>query len=196
MKNRSLLSPSGCLLVSLLLSDLHAQANLTSPRQIPEQMQPDVSEKRMRTVPQQKIDSQLLMAARLKRQGLATTTKTDVVLDSAGRATVDISAEVTDRLLATIRREGGEVINSYPQFRAVRAYLTLESLETIAGLSEVRVISRAAAAELSGAKATKEVPRQSPKPPGKVQQYRNATDKQSGIKSRRKRRRRQHVGQD
>lgn len=141
------------LLVFLTLSNLHGQASVASPRGMPGQTPPNISEKRTRTAAQQKIDSQLLMVAQLKRQGLATT-EDNVAHDSMGRAAVDISAEVTDNLLATICREGGEVVNSYPQFKAVRAYLTLESLETIAALSEVRVISRAAEAELSGANST------------------------------------------
>jgi hypothetical protein len=111
-------------------------------------------EKESRTPNQQKIDSQLIMAVKMKfHQEVApgiVTMETDVAYDSDGRAEVDISGEVTDELLATIRGAGGEVVNSYPQFEAVRAYLTLESLEKIAGLSEVRVISRAAKAELSG----------------------------------------------
>lgn len=158
-------------------------------REIPRQSVQDVTEKRTRTPAQQKIDSQLLMAARLKRQGFATR-EADVVFDSAGRAAVDISGEVTNNLLATIRREGGEVVNSYPQFKAVRAYLTLESLETIADLSEVRTISRAAKAELSSTKPNKETARQSEQKPLKVKQLSSNTGKLARKHSRRKKRRR------
>jgi hypothetical protein len=110
-------------------------------------------EKQARTPVQDKIDSQLIMAAKIKRHeevapGIAMMA-TDVVYDTKGRQEVDISGEVTENLLETIRREGGEVVNSYPQFKAVRAYITPESLETIAGLSEVRVVSRASQVELS-----------------------------------------------
>ena len=73
----------------------------------------------------------------------------DVEYDSEGRDEVDISAEVTDGLLETIRLQGGQIVSSYPQFKAVRAYIPTESLETIASLSEVRFINRAAKAELS-----------------------------------------------
>jgi hypothetical protein len=110
-----------------------------------------MAEKTTRTPAQQKIDSQLLKRARLKRQGLSSTAidQDQLERDSAGRVAVDISGEVTNILLDAIQREGGSVISSYPQFKALRAYLTLESLDTIAGLAEVRTISPAAKAETS-----------------------------------------------
>lgn len=65
MKNCLMLSLSVSLLVFLLVSNLHAQASVTSPREIPGQNPQDVNEKRTRTP--QKIDSQLLKAARLNQ---------------------------------------------------------------------------------------------------------------------------------
>jgi lipopolysaccharide export LptBFGC system permease protein LptF len=72
-------------LVFLFVSNLHAQASVISLGEIPEQNPQDVNEKRTRTPAQQKIDSRLLQAAQLKRQGLVTT-EADVVHDSMGRA--------------------------------------------------------------------------------------------------------------
>lgn len=192
MRNSLGLSLVVSLLGLLLVGNPHAQGSVTSPSEIPGQSPRDVNEKRTRTRAQEKIDSHLLMAARLKTQGFPTT-EADVVHDSTGRAAVDISAEVTDNLLETIRREGGEVVNSYPQFKAVRAYLTLESLETIAGLSEVRVISRAAEAELSGTNPTKGTSRQRQEKPDKVEQSQTVRRKTSETKSRRSKRRRRHA---
>jgi hypothetical protein len=110
-------------------------------------------EKHSRTPTQQKIDSQLTIATKIQRQEAVAPViarmATDVDSDGDGRVEVDISAEVTDELLETIRREGGELVNSYPQFKAVRAYLPLDSLEIIAGLNEVRLVSRATKFELS-----------------------------------------------
>jgi hypothetical protein len=177
------------LLVLFSANNLHVRAGEVSLFEVAVQSPQDVNEKRTRTPAQQKIDSQLLAAARSKRQGLATT-QADIVKDSMGRAEVDISAEVTDNLLETIRREGGEVVSSYPQFKAVRAYLTLESLETIAGLSEVRTIYRAAGAELSGTEGSKAEPRQSEGRPGKLTRARAGTSKPSRTKSPRHKRRR------
>jgi hypothetical protein len=110
-------------------------------------------EKQSRTAVEQKIDSQLIMGAKMQRQepiapGIASM-DIDVESDSEGRDEVDISAEVTDKLSETIRQQGGQIVNTYPQFNAVRAHVTPESLETIASLSEVRFINRAARVEVS-----------------------------------------------
>jgi hypothetical protein len=189
-----------CLLLWLPLSLLAlpagislAQAIPTSPRIKPHQNPQVVNDKRSRTAAQQKIDSQLLSAARLERQKVASI-ESDVMYDTAGRAAVDISGEVTDNLLEAIRQEGGEVVNSYPQFKSVRAYLKLSSLETIAGLSEVRIISRAARAELSATKSAQEVRHQSQPKPENVNKSRTSRWKASPNKSRRKKRRR-HTSQ-
>jgi len=107
-----------------------------------------ILEKASRTVVQQKIDSQLLLGAKIQRQEKLAPTlaamKVELESDVQGRDEVDISAKVTDNLLETIAREGGEVVNSYPQFKAIRAYLSPQSLEIIAGLSEVRFVHQAA----------------------------------------------------
>lgn len=172
------------------MSSVETQAGVTRLRAIPGSNSQGPDDKRTRTPAQQKIDSQLLAAARLKRQGLSTS---EITHDSKGRAAVDISAEVTNKLLATIRREGGEVVNSYPQFKTVRAYLTLESLETIAGLTEVRIISRAAEAEVSGTKPATETAGQSQQKPSMGGQSGTTSRKTHRTKSRRKKRRR-HTG--
>lgn len=173
----------------LLVSNLQAEAKATILRQIPGESPQDVNEKQRRTPTQEKIDSQLLLAVQLKRQGIRAN-EIDVPYDSSGRVAVDISAQVNDKLLATIRREGGEVVNSYTHFKSVRAYLTLESLEIIASLSEVRFISRAAKAELSIPTAPKEDTGQSKPKSYKVMQPRISPTTPPAIQSRRKKRRR------
>jgi hypothetical protein len=127
---------------------LSAPSGVIGPLKILQPNPQQIDEKRTRTPAQQKIDSRLLNAMRLKRQGLAIT-DSEIVNDSKGRVTVDISGEVTDKLLSTIRSEGGEVVNSYPQFKSVRAYLGLATLETVAALPEVRMISNVAKPELN-----------------------------------------------
>jgi Calx-beta domain/Subtilase family/Bacterial pre-peptidase C-terminal domain/Viral BACON domain len=120
-----------------------------------EQLQALIEEKQSRSAVQQKLDSQLLLGAKIARQeSLApaiTSMNIQLESDTQGRNEVDIRAEVTDNLLETIVHEGGEVVNSYPQFKAIRAYLPPQSLETIAGLSEVRFINQASQAQLSQA---------------------------------------------
>jgi hypothetical protein len=58
---------SASLLVFLFVSNLHAQASVIFLREIPGQNPQDVNEKRTRTPAQQRIDSQLLKAARLNQ---------------------------------------------------------------------------------------------------------------------------------
>jgi hypothetical protein len=118
------------------------QSSLPS-REIPSQNGYDPREKQNRTPVQQKIDSQLLHAARLA-SGTLNSDQDLLQRDAQGRVAVDINGKVTDSLLETIRREGGEVVGSYPQFDSVRAYVLLKSLETIAASKQVRTIVPAA----------------------------------------------------
>jgi len=106
----------------------------------------DPNEKLGRTLAQQKIDSQLLAAARMTSATPNGANVSRLEQDDKGRVVVDISCKVTDFLLKKIRLEGGSVVNSYPQFDSIRAYLPLKSLEAIARLDEVRTIMPAAAA--------------------------------------------------
>ena len=54
--------------------------------------------------------------------------------------TVDIRADVTEAVLDRIRALGGTVINSFPEYRAIRARLPLTALETLAELDAVQSI--------------------------------------------------------
>ena len=100
---------------------------------------------------QQKIDSQLLYAAKeLRGEAIAggkTTVAADIQYLADGRVLVDIKADVTPALLDAIVRTGGTVVNSFPAFRAIRAKILAQRVEEIAALGEVRVVRRAAQAE-------------------------------------------------
>ena len=61
---------------------------------------------------------------------------TDTV-DRSELVTVDIRADVTPAVLARIRALGGTVINSVPQYRAIRAVLPLVTVESLASLEAV-----------------------------------------------------------
>ncbi len=63
-----------------------------------------------------------------------------------GRVLVDISAAVSDDLLQKIRSAGGTIISSVPRFHSVRASVPLASLESLASLTNVTFIKRAAMA--------------------------------------------------
>jgi hypothetical protein len=66
--------------------------------------------------------------------------------EADGRVLVDIDAAVSDDLLQKIRSAGGMVIRSVPRFHSVRASLPLASLESLAALTNVAFIKRAALA--------------------------------------------------
>ena len=69
--------------------------------------------------------------------------RSGVEVDQTGETLVDIKGEVTDELIARIEEVGGEVVNSFPQFQAVRARLPIDRLEEVAELDEVRSIRSA-----------------------------------------------------
>jgi FG-GAP-like repeat len=110
-----------------------------------------VAEKATRNRAQQKLDSQIYYAAKVKRgQGIASGIATLPMVRSAletnrrGLIHVDIKARVTPELLGAIGGLGGEVENAFPQYDAVRAWLPLLSAETLAGRADVRSIRPAA----------------------------------------------------
>ena len=137
-----------------------------------------IAEKESRTPAQQKIDSQLLYAAKMNRGEMiadgVTTLQVNVVTDnsrnnvgplvddskprsdSAGknepRTIVDISATVTGKLLDEIKARG-EILNTTPAYNSVQASLRLEDLEAIASLPEVRFIQPKQEAMYSGSAA-------------------------------------------
>jgi hypothetical protein len=117
-------------------------------QQAVEQIQALLQEKASRTPAQRKIGSHLLYARqRLRGKAIAPgvpSLRSRIRADATQRVLVDITAEVTSQVLDGIGRVGGEVVNSFPQYRAVRAWLPLDTLEEIADLPEVTSIRRAA----------------------------------------------------
>ncbi len=111
------------------------------------------TEKSRRTPAQQKIDSQLLYADKMRRgepiaDGVASL---DVKLerDDQGRPLVDIKADVTDELLQEIGELGGNVINSFPQYHAIRAAVPLSVIEILAARADIQFIGPAVGAQRS-----------------------------------------------
>ena len=101
-------------------------------------------EKLQRTPTQQKINTQLLLAGSPQRltslQQSVPRLQSTLKMQTDGRVEVDIDAEVTDELLASIKDSGGDIVNYFPEDRAIRATLPLEAVESIAARSEVRFI--------------------------------------------------------
>ncbi len=110
-------------------------------------------EKATRTPTQQKINTQLLYAAKERRFGfinrrvptLRASLKTQLS-DSGRRVKVDIDATVTDDLIAAIKAAGGEILENFPDYHAIRAILPLDQVEPLAGRSEIKFIRPAVGA--------------------------------------------------
>ncbi|GMU20670.1 MAG: hypothetical protein AMXMBFR13_07670 [Phycisphaerae bacterium] len=107
-------------------------------------------EKMSRTPGQRKISSHLLLVARQAAgrplpAGFPTV-RSAALAGPDGKVTVDLKAKVTDAMLARIADLGGEVVNSFPQYDAVRARLPVSQLEALADEAGVRSIRPAAAA--------------------------------------------------
>jgi hypothetical protein len=109
-----------------------------------QQIQALEDEQESRTPAQRKIDSQLLLAARRERgeaiMAQLQSVHLSIQANDEGKVVVDITADVTDDLLARITAAGGEVIDPVPQFHSVRAALPIIQLEAVAEAPEVLFI--------------------------------------------------------
>ena len=109
-----------------------------------EQIQALLEEKEARTVAQQKIDSQLLYAIKMRRGASIARNVPSLTVgvgaDAAGVVTVDITATIDDQLLDSLRGMGVEVSHVFSEYNSLRAVASLEQLETIASLSQVSFI--------------------------------------------------------
>ena len=118
------------------------------------QIQALLDDKAARTPAQQKIDSQLLYTRSMQsRTGVTRrvpSLRTNVRVDSQGTVLVDIKANVTSSLLQQIVAGGGQVVNSFAQFRAIRARLPLSEVELLASSPDVQFIQPAVKSELRG----------------------------------------------
>lgn len=120
-----------------------------------------LEEKELRTPAQQKIDSQLLYASKMRRgEKLASNVdklSVDVDANDAGLVTVDITAIIDDQLLSRLRGMNIDVSNVFPRYNSLRCIVSLEQLETIARFSQVRFIQPKQQATLYQAKSRAEV---------------------------------------
>lgn len=118
------------------------------------------AEKRSRSIIHRKLDSQFVFQLKQNRgQAIAqgvTRLQPNLKLRADGRVLVDIDANVTAGLLAQIEQSGGSVINSFPQYRAIRALVTLNQLESLAGSVDVKFIRRAREAHTHSGSVTSE----------------------------------------
>ena len=100
--------------------------------------------KAQRTPAQQKVDSQLLDAEKMLRSEPVAagvpTLRIELDKDSEGRVLTDIDAKVSESLLQEISTLGGQVVNHFAQFDAIRARLPLAQVEALAARNDVKFI--------------------------------------------------------
>lgn len=112
--------------------------------------QPEVSEKAVRTLAQQKLNSQLLYEiyrrrGEAERKGVPSE-PTGVRVDADGRVVVDIRTDQTTALPRLIVRAGGRVLSTFAGDRSVIARVPVLKLETLAADPAVLFIEPAAQA--------------------------------------------------
>ncbi|MGH9704819.1 MAG: hypothetical protein ACRD4K_15700, partial [Candidatus Acidiferrales bacterium] len=102
-------------------------------------------DKDSRTPAQQKMDSNLLYTVRMMRGEAAApgvpSLYTGVDLDDNNHIAVDITANVTDRLLNQLKSAGALILFSSVNFRSIRAILPPDQIENIAASPDVTFIS-------------------------------------------------------
>ena len=116
----------------------------------PPPQSPAPSEKDSRTAAQQKIDSQILQEIYRKRGQAAEKQvppgPTLVRIDDKGRALVDVRVKVSSDTLNLVKRRGGSIVSSSPQYDSIIARVPLLEIERLAANPAVRAIVPAAEA--------------------------------------------------
>jgi len=103
-------------------------------------------EKAGRTTAQAKLDSRLRAAVKQFKapQADGPPRRTGAVdIDAAGKALVDIQAQVTTALIAAITAMDGLVISQFPQYNSIRARVPVSKLENLAERPDVIFIRTA-----------------------------------------------------
>ncbi len=141
--------------VAMAALDQHQPQLTDSARQnAHQQIQALMADKAQRTQTQQKIDSQLIYAARQKATGIvhaaAPKLQPSLRAEADGRIKVDIKGTVTPGLLAAIQAAGGTIISSLPSYHVLLAVLPVESVEALAARDEVLFIRPAQKPMLNG----------------------------------------------
>jgi subtilisin family serine protease len=106
-----------------------------------QQIQALMADKAQWNKTQQKLDSQLIFAARLKASGIvhpaAPKLRPSMTAEADGRFKVEIKGTVTPELLAAIQAAGGTIISSLPSYHVLQATLPVENIEAIAARDDV-----------------------------------------------------------
>lgn len=132
--------------VSSKIINANAQSSQISNKAL-EHIKNLASEKASRTKSQRKISSRLLYAAKM-RKGISIASgvhdlRTGVEIDSTGNTLIDIKTDVDDAVINTIEKLGGTLINSFPEYRAMRVRIPFNKIEDLAALSQISNIQPA-----------------------------------------------------
>ena len=131
----------GVILGAILETGIAAAQQLQLSSEAMQQIQTLHDEKVSRTLAQQKVKSNLILEMKMRRdtalRRAIPALQTNITLDTEDKALVDITAEVTAEVLHEIVALGGEVVNSFAQYRAIRARMPIHQLEALAGLPQV-----------------------------------------------------------
>lgn len=138
-------------LFALASAGIAAQPQNLEPIQLSEQVRAQLSriyeEKASRSPALKKLSTSLVYEVReLRRDAqMVGVPRLPAALEmrSGNLVQVDITAEVTPDLLSAIREAGGDVESSFPQYAAIRAWVPVDALETLAERVEVKRILEA-----------------------------------------------------
>ena len=106
-----------------------------------------------RTPAQRKLASHLIYAARTSRgqritPSIATLPLSTGILHMRGELVeVDLKGDITDALLSAVTAAGGKIEVPVPEYHALRAWIPLRALETLAARDDVRYIVPASVAQ-------------------------------------------------
>jgi len=128
---------------SLVFSPARSFGQSLKPNAV-QQISALIEEKKSRTPAQEKIASPLLRQIKRARGDSAPRNmpelRSEALRERDGMVAVDIEAAVSQALIDEIEDVGGRVVHQHPRFNAIRAYVPLDRLETIAARPEVRFI--------------------------------------------------------
>ena len=112
------------------------------------------AEKNARTPAQKKMASKLIqLAMEEKGQRFAPgvdslrPAKAGVTMNAQNLVEVDLDATVSEELVAAIKHTGGVIVNQFPAYNAIRAWVPPAALEGLAGRNDIRQIRPADRAE-------------------------------------------------
>jgi len=117
-----------------------AQQNDISPEALA-QIQALILEKESRTGRQQKMDSQLIYALKMRRGAMIAegvrTLETNISYNAQGKATFDLKAMVSDALLNQLKAYGADVVSYVPEYNSLRIRAGMDEIEAITSLPAV-----------------------------------------------------------